>query len=104
MMHHLCIHDRKRITDPTNTQGGPTVQSGSAKWLDRHSTYDETNARAQAEAELLALSPGTPTTVLDLCGLWGGPRAVKNVVGRVARTKEALKAMVRGLSRLSKLI
>ncbi|EKM58570.1 uncharacterized protein PHACADRAFT_90130 [Phanerochaete carnosa HHB-10118-sp] len=63
-----------------------------AGWLDRHSPYSETNTRAAAEAELLALSPETPTTVLNLSGLFGGPRAVKHVVGRVAPTKEALKS------------
>jgi len=30
--------------------------------------------------------------VLNLSGLFGGPRAVKNVVGRVASTKQALKS------------
>lgn len=63
-------------------------------WVDRHSPYSETNARAAAEAELLALSPDTPTSVLDLAGLWGGPRAVKHVIGRVAPTKEALRDKV----------
>ncbi len=92
------VHSVKQL----NMQGGPTLQSQSAVnpptrdsvWIDRHSPYDRTNARAAAEDELLALSPDTPTTVLDLCGLWGGPRAVKNFVGRMAPTKEALRAKV----------
>jgi len=65
--------------------------SDSNIWLDRHSPINKTNARAAAEEELLALSPGTPTTVLNLAGLWGGVRQAKRVIGRVAPTKEALK-------------
>lgn len=61
-------------------------------WTDRHTPFDKTNARAAAEEELLALS--TPTTILNLSGLWGGARAVKHWVGRVAPTKEALKNKV----------
>ena len=56
--------------------------------------YNKSNARAAAEDELLALSPDTPTTVLNLSGLWGGTRAAKHYVGRVAPTKEALSTKV----------
>lgn len=63
------------------------------KWYDRHSSFIS-NDRSNAEDELLALSPGIPTTILNLSGLWGGQRSVKNWVGRVASTKEALKNKV----------
>ncbi|KAJ7614112.1 hypothetical protein FB45DRAFT_1064928 [Roridomyces roridus] len=57
-------------------------------FYDRHSPFTLTG-RSNAEAELLTLSR---TTVLNLAGLWGGQRVVKNWLGRVAPTKEALKA------------
>ncbi|KAK7466196.1 hypothetical protein VKT23_004920 [Stygiomarasmius scandens] len=60
------------------------------KWYDRHSPFVPGD-RANAEEELLKLSPSIPTTVLDLAGLWGGSRSMKNYVGRVAPTKEVLK-------------
>ncbi|KAI0819267.1 hypothetical protein BC628DRAFT_1333340 [Trametes gibbosa] len=71
--------------------GGPTLTAEGHVWTDRHSKFDETNDRAKAEIELLALAPKVPTTVLNLCGLWGGPRQPKNWVSRVAPTKDALK-------------
>ncbi|EPQ52439.1 hypothetical protein GLOTRDRAFT_140193 [Gloeophyllum trabeum ATCC 11539] len=81
---------------------GPTLKSDTqvhtaetqlkTVWHDRHSPFDCSNPRAQAETELLTLSPDTPTTVLNLCGLWGGRRHPRNWVNRVAPTKEALKA------------
>ena len=48
-----------------------------------------------AEQEFLSLAPEYHVTVLNLSGLWGGQRAVKHWVGRVAPTKEALKNKVR---------
>ena len=63
-------------------------------WYDRHSPFDPDNPRASAEQELLALSPEFLTTVLNLAGLWGGQRSMRNYVGRIAPTKEALKAKV----------
>ncbi|KAF8072277.1 hypothetical protein FPV67DRAFT_1484715 [Lyophyllum atratum] len=61
------------------------------KWYDRHTPFAPT-PRASAEIELLALSaPQTPTTVLNLAGLWGGERSPRNWVGRVAGSKEALR-------------
>ncbi|KAG5645105.1 hypothetical protein DXG03_006919 [Asterophora parasitica] len=61
------------------------------RWYDRHTPFVP-NARASAEMELLALStPQTPTTVLNLSGLWGGARSPRNWVSRVAPTKEALR-------------
>ncbi|OBZ66168.1 hypothetical protein A0H81_13754 [Grifola frondosa] len=76
--------------------GGPTVRDATHRvpsdlWIDRHSPFDATNDRANAEIELLALSPEAPTTVLNLCGLWGGQRIPKNWISRVAPTKDALK-------------
>lgn len=78
-------------------QGGPTLRAQGHVWTDRHSKFDETNDRASAETELLALAPTVPTTVLNLCGLWGGPRQPRNWVSRVAPTKEALKQKVRAI-------
>ncbi|KAK0485015.1 hypothetical protein IW261DRAFT_872621 [Armillaria novae-zelandiae] len=62
----------------------------STSWYDRHSTFTKT-PRVVLEEELLAL-PETKSSVLCLSGLWGGTRDPKNYVGRVAPTKEALKA------------
>lgn len=73
---------------PTTIQASEPSQG---VWKDRHSLYDKSNVRAQAEDELLSLSsPSTPTTVLNLCGLWGGSRQPKNWLSRVAPSKDAL--------------
>ncbi|TFK71505.1 hypothetical protein BDN72DRAFT_817420 [Pluteus cervinus] len=66
------------------------VIGGNVVWFDRHSPL-VSDARALAESELLGLSPSTPTTVLNLAGLWGGQRDARNWVSRIAPTKEALK-------------
>jgi hypothetical protein len=51
--------------------------------------------RAQAEAKLLALSSARrPTTVLNLCGLWGGARNPRNWLVRVAPSKSTVTAKV----------
>ena len=63
------------------------------KWYDRHSPILST-PRGEAEEELLALSPLFPTTVINLAGLWGGSRSMKNWVGKVVPTKEVLKNKV----------
>ncbi|KAL2059738.1 hypothetical protein VTL71DRAFT_10230 [Oculimacula yallundae] len=55
-------------------------------WVTRHSPYNTTNARAQAEDALLALGG----CVLDLAGLWGGERNARNWIDRVAATREVL--------------
>jgi len=60
------------------------------KWYDRHSPFVST-PRAEAEEELLSLSPSFPSTILNLSGLWGGTRSPKNWVGKVAPSKEVLK-------------
>lgn len=62
-------------------------------WYDRHSPYIST-PRAEAEEEILALSHSFPSAVLNLSGLWGGPRSPKNWVGKVAASKEALRDKV----------
>ena len=79
-------------------QGGPTMTAGAFEWTTRHSPFNRENARAAAEEELLALAPETPTTVLDLCGLWGGTRQPRNWLARVAPSKDALRKKVRASS------
>ncbi|KAG0150784.1 hypothetical protein CROQUDRAFT_652032 [Cronartium quercuum f. sp. fusiforme G11] len=88
--------------------GGPTLSASvellkpklDVVWIDRHSTYDRTNARAQSEDELLSLNqavlepgpfPCFATTVLNLCGLWGGERSIRNYVAKVAPSKDVLR-------------
>ncbi|CAL1717248.1 unnamed protein product [Somion occarium] len=72
--------------------GGPTLDGKpQSKWFDRHSPFNTSNDRAAAETKLLDLSPESHTTVLNLSGLWGGQRALKHWVGKVAPTKEVLK-------------
>ncbi|KAF8582993.1 hypothetical protein K439DRAFT_1653593 [Ramaria rubella] len=74
--------------------GSPTLQADAKKdviWSDRHSPYNNSNSRAIAEDELLSLNP-SHTTVLELCGLWGGERSMRNWVGQVAPSKEVLKS------------
>lgn len=75
----------KRFTD------GPSTSAHI--WYDRHSLFTST-PRAEAEKELLALSPSFPTTVLNLSGLWGGTRSPKTWVDKVAPSKEALRSKV----------
>ncbi|KAJ7447069.1 hypothetical protein B0H11DRAFT_369021 [Mycena galericulata] len=68
------------------------IASVGSTFYDRHSAFTVTG-RANAEIELLALPPSLArTTVLNLAGLWGGQRVVRNWLGRLAPTKEALKS------------
>lgn len=60
-------------------------------WRDRHSKVDTAKARVMTEEELLALAD-TTACVLNLAGLWGGSRDMRNYVNRVAATKSALAA------------
>ena len=60
-------------------------------WNDEGSEYDKGNARAVAENELLALL-GSRACVLNLAGLYGGERQPRNWVGRVAKSKEEVRA------------
>ncbi|KAH9824679.1 hypothetical protein DFH28DRAFT_941379, partial [Melampsora americana] len=87
--------------------GGPTLESSlsleksklSGIWIDRHSPYDSTNLRARSEDELLKLNQSTLssnlntefyTTVLNLSGLYGKERSIRNYVSKVMPTKEIL--------------
>ncbi|KAH8112593.1 hypothetical protein DFH11DRAFT_1605714 [Phellopilus nigrolimitatus] len=70
--------------------GDPTAQGTQPIWCDRHSPFDNANDRARAEIEFLNLSEKTPTTVLNLSGLWGGQRDPHNWIQRVAGSKEEL--------------
>ncbi|KAG5652995.1 hypothetical protein H0H81_002820 [Sphagnurus paluster] len=75
-----------------STAPPPPPQPIANKWYDRHTPL-ASSPRGTAETELLALnSPETPTTVLNLSGLWGGARSPRNWVKMVAPTKEALAA------------
>ncbi|TFK27878.1 hypothetical protein FA15DRAFT_665897 [Coprinopsis marcescibilis] len=74
---------------------GEPLKAVENKWYDRKSPFQPTD-RAKEEEELLKLSNAPHayargTAVLNLAGLWGGPRSPKNWVKRVAPTKEALK-------------
>ncbi|KAF9260610.1 hypothetical protein L218DRAFT_1002567 [Marasmius fiardii PR-910] len=68
----------------------PKLTKPKYEWFDRHSPRND-NARGDEEEALLKLSPGTPTTVLDLGGLWGGSRSMRNWVDKVLPSKEVLK-------------
>ena len=72
--------------------GGRTVdEKKRSAYLDRHSPINPENDRARAENELLGLhSSVNLTTILNLCGLYGGPRSIRRYVGRIAGTKELL--------------
>jgi nucleoside-diphosphate-sugar epimerase len=76
-------------------QGGPTLVGEKKKspgYIDRHSPIDLGNDRGAAEEELLKLSSQeTPTTILNLPGLWGGPRSMRRYVSRIAGTKDQLR-------------
>jgi nucleoside-diphosphate-sugar epimerase len=80
-------------------QRSPPVSSDAIAtpnlWTDRHSPINPSSERGTAESELLALDQAsTPTTVLDLSGLWGGTRDPRNWVQRVAPAKAALRNKV----------
>ncbi|KAJ6512630.1 hypothetical protein C8R45DRAFT_856838 [Mycena sanguinolenta] len=69
---------------------GNAPSTANSLIYDRHSDFTLTG-RASAEVELLALTPSlAPTTVLNLAGLWGGQRVVRNWLSRVAPTKDVL--------------
>lgn len=68
------------------------------QWVTRQSSYNTSDARAQAEDALLSLGG----CVLDLAGLWGGERNARHWIDRVAATKDMLASkkslhMVHGL-------
>ncbi|CDZ96550.1 NAD(P)-binding domain [Phaffia rhodozyma] len=73
-------------SDPT------LVSTDRPQIFDRNSPPNPTNARGQAETEFLNLSiDGHETVVLNLAGLFGGERLVRNWIARVADDKEALR-------------
>jgi hypothetical protein len=52
-----------------------SLPASSNRWYSRHSPHIHSHPHALAESELLALAlTGARTTVLNLAGLWGGPR------------------------------
>ncbi|GLB40762.1 hypothetical protein LshimejAT787_0806330 [Lyophyllum shimeji] len=89
-----------RIPSPSPSQAGSPQPEPDPKptpiWHDRH-TPPSVHPRALAETAFLALStPQTPTTVLNLAGLWGGgvggaQRDPRDWLTRVAPTKAALR-------------
>jgi hypothetical protein len=93
-IHGGCLHQqqpcRGRVLIKTNSPKSPGEDSASLPlWRDRHSSVDTSKARVMTEEELLAL-PNTSACVLNLAGLWGGSRDMRQYVGRVAPTKDAL--------------
>jgi len=65
------------------------------KWITRYTPIPRPAApRVESEFELLDLSssssPAHQTAVLNLSGLWGGGRIIRNWVSRIAPSKEAL--------------
>lgn len=82
-------HKDISATTPRFIQFGSTGIWNTPSWNDSSSPYDETNPRAVAEDELLAVSDAV---VLNLAGLYGGTRQPRNWVDRVAKTKAELKA------------
>ncbi|KAG7097731.1 hypothetical protein E1B28_005051 [Marasmius oreades] len=73
-----------------NNPNAKLTKPSITEWYDRHSPI-KVNPRGEEENALLALSPETPTTVLNLAGLWGGSRSMRNWVDKVLPTKEVLK-------------
>jgi hypothetical protein len=70
----------------------------SSLWTTRHSAYNTSDARAQAEDELLRHGG----CVFNLSGLWGGSRQPRDWVNRVAKSKEDVRGkkslhMIHGL-------
>lgn len=57
-------------------------------WITRHSRYDVSDSRAQAEDTLM----GHGGVVLNLSGLWGGERQPRNFVSRLFRSKTDVMA------------
>ncbi|KAK4247495.1 hypothetical protein C7999DRAFT_14480 [Corynascus novoguineensis] len=73
----------------TPAPASPSSSLPPSPWLTRHSPYArETNPRAVAEDELLALGG----CVLNLAGLWGDARNPRGWARRVAPTRDAVRA------------
>jgi len=89
-----CVYNLEPSTQGRRTKNPiQSVSPPENQWYNRRSPILST-PRGEAEEELLALSPLFPTTVLNLAGLWGGSRSMRNWVGKVAPTKEVLKNKV----------
>lgn len=74
---------------PHFLQLGATTVWNAKGWSDRNTPIDKSNARGQAEDELLAGS--NPNSVLDLAGLYGGERNPRAFLTRVVTSKDVLK-------------
>ncbi|KAK4122033.1 hypothetical protein N657DRAFT_647555 [Parathielavia appendiculata] len=75
---------QQQSSDP---QSFSTPTHPTSTWLTRHSPLITPTPRSAAEDELLSLGG----CVLNLSGLWGGSRTVRNWAKRVAPTKEAVR-------------
>ena len=87
---HALYHQTHPGVSPNYLQLGSTgiwQIENQPIWIDRHTGYDKSNARAVAEDELISLGGA----VLNLAGLWGGKRQPSNWISRVAASKEQLK-------------
>jgi len=89
---YLAVHSSEagKGMEPNWILLGSTGIWTSQSVTTRHSAYDKSNARAQAEDALLALKPNN-ATILNLSGLYGGTRVPKAWLSRVAKTVEAAK-------------
>lgn len=87
---HLVSLYRSVHGDANNfIQLGSTGIFTAPHWNDKGASYNTENMRAVAEDELLA-SP-IHGCVLNLAGLYGGPRDPRNWVGRVIKSKEDVR-------------
>ena len=87
----MKTHPKAEAENVRWIQLGSTGIFTAQGWNDEDSEYDRANARAVAEDELLALL-GKKACVLNLAGLYGGERQPRNWVGRVAKSKEEVRA------------
>lgn len=67
--------------------GSTGIYNKGSGWVDRRSEYDEGNARAIAEDELI----GVRGCVLNLSGLVGGQRDARHWLGRIFKNKEDVR-------------
>lgn len=68
--------------------GSTGIYKSAGGWTDRSSPYDTTNSRAVAEDELIDTVDGC---VLNLSGLYGGPRDPRNWLGRIFKNKQDVR-------------
>jgi hypothetical protein len=74
-------------SDPQSTTTPPSPKIDTSHWLTRHTPLLTPTPRSAAEDELVTLGG----CVLNLAGLWGGTRTVRDWAKRVAPTKEAVR-------------